>query len=41
VNIKASSISETIDLSSVNPGIYFVEVATENNSKVIKKLIVK
>jgi hypothetical protein len=41
MNVKASSISETIDLSSVNSGIYFVEVATENNSKVVKKLIVK
>ncbi len=41
VNVKASSISETIDLSSVNSGIYFVEVTTENNSKVVKKLIVK
>lgn len=41
INVKASSISETLDLSSVNPGIYFVEVATENNSKVVKKLVVK
>ena len=41
MNVKANSISETIDLSSVNAGIYFVEVTTENNSKVVKKLIVK
>ena len=41
MNVKASSISETIDLSAVNAGIYFVEVITESNSKVVKKLIVK
>lgn len=41
MNVKANSISETIDLSSVNSGIYFVEVTTENNFKVVKKLIVK
>ena len=33
--------TETIDLSSVNPGIYFIEVQTENNVKVVKKLLVK
>ena len=33
--------TETVDLSSVNPGIYFIEVQTENNSKVVKKLLVK
>ena len=33
--------SYTIDLSSVNPGIYFIEVQTENNTKVVKKLLVK
>jgi hypothetical protein len=33
--------SDTIDLSSVNPGIYFIEVQTENNTKVVKKLLVK
>jgi hypothetical protein len=34
-------ITDTIDLSSVNPGIYFIEVQTENNVKVVKKLLVK
>ena len=36
-----SITSETIDLSSVNSGIYFIEVQTENNNKVVKKLLVK
>ena len=34
-------ITDTIDLSSVNPGIYFIEVQTQNNTKVVKKLLVK
>jgi hypothetical protein len=33
--------TDTVDLSSVNPGIYFIEVQTENNVKVVKKLLVK
>ena len=33
--------TDTVDLSSVNSGIYFIEVQTENNTKVVKKLIVK
>jgi uncharacterized repeat protein (TIGR01451 family) len=36
-----ASISDTLDLSSVNPGVYFIEVQTENNTKVVKKLLVK
>jgi uncharacterized repeat protein (TIGR01451 family) len=36
-----SIITDTIDLSSVNPGIYFIEVQTQNNTKVVKKLLVK
>ena len=39
--VTESISSETIDLSSVNPGIYFIEVQTENNVKVVKKLLVK
>ena len=38
----ASAITaETIDLSSVSKGMYLLEVTTDNNLKVIKKLIVK
>jgi len=33
--------TDTVDLSSVNSGIYFIEVQSENNTKVVKKLIVK
>lgn len=40
MNVKSSSFTETINLSHVNSGIYFVEV-TSGTSKVIKKLIVK
>jgi hypothetical protein len=36
-----SITTDTVDLSSVNPGIYFIEVQTENNVKVVKKLLVK
>jgi hypothetical protein len=36
-----SIITDTVDLSSVNPGIYFIEVQTENNTKVVKKLLVR
>ena len=36
-----SITTETVDLTSVNPGIYFIEVQTENNTKVVKKLLVK
>lgn len=32
--------SQTIDLSSVNTGIYFIEVTTDANLKVVKKVIV-
>ena len=39
--VTESISSETIDLSSVNPGIYFIDVQTENNVKVVKKLLVK
>jgi hypothetical protein len=40
--LDAEAIStETIDLSTVNPGIYFIEVQTEKNTKVVKKLLVK
>ena len=40
---KASNsiTTDTVDLSSVNPGIYFIEVQTENNTKVVKKLLVR
>jgi hypothetical protein len=38
----ASAITtETIDLSSVSKGMYLLEVTTDNNLKVIKKLIVE
>ena len=40
MNVKTNSFTETLDLSHVNSGIYFVEV-TSGTSKVIKKLIVK
>jgi len=33
--------SQVIDLSSVNSGMYFIEVTTDNNVKVVKKLMVK
>ncbi|MEY3499099.1 MAG: putative adhesin [Bacteroidota bacterium] len=36
-----SITTETIDLTSVLPGIYFVEVTTDTNLKVVKKLLVK
>jgi len=36
-----SITTDTVDLSSVNAGIYFIEVQTENNTKVVKKLLVK
>ena len=36
-----SITTETIDLTSVHPGIYFVEVQTNTNLKVVKKLLVK
>ena len=32
--------TDTVDLSSVNPGIYFIEVQTDNNNKIVKKLLV-
>ncbi len=41
MNVKTTAVSETIDLSSVNSGLYFIEVTTENNLKVVKKLLVK
>ncbi|WP_395043939.1 T9SS type A sorting domain-containing protein [Flavobacterium sp.] len=41
VKPNSTAVSETIDLSSVNSGLYFIEVITENNLKVVKKLIVK
>ena len=38
----ASAITtETIDLSSVSKGLYLLEVTTDNNLKVVKKLMVK
>jgi uncharacterized repeat protein (TIGR01451 family) len=38
----ANSITtDTLDLSYINPGIYFIEVKTENNTKVVKKLLVR
>ena len=33
--------SETINLSSLNAGYYFIEVTTANNLKVVKKLLIK
>lgn len=33
--------TQTLDLSSVSKGMYLLEVTTESNSKVVKKLIVK
>lgn len=36
-----NKITQTIDLTSVKRGMYFVEVTTESNLKVIKKLLVK
>ncbi len=39
---KSSNVStETIDLSNVNSGMYFIEVNTDSNLKVVKKLMVK
>ena len=38
---NTSIATETVNLSSVNPGIYFIEVTTDTNLKVVKKLIVK
>ena len=39
---KAANVSsQTIDLSNVNLGIYFIEVTTDTNLKVVKKLMVK
>lgn len=38
---KAANINtQTIDLSHVNSGIYFIEVTTDSNLKVVKKLMV-
>ena len=41
VKPRESIATETLDLSSVHPGIYFVEVQTNTNLKVVKKLLVK
>ncbi|HSD14459.1 MAG TPA: T9SS type A sorting domain-containing protein [Flavobacterium sp.] len=38
---SALSVSETIDLSQVSKGMYFMEVTTQSNLKTIKKLIVE
>ena len=38
---NSSITTETVNLSSVNSGIYFIEVTTDTNLKVVKKLIVK
>ena len=38
---NTSITTETVNLSSVNPGIYFIEVTTDTELKVVKKLIVK
>jgi len=38
---NTSITTETVNLSSVNPGIYFIEITTDSNLKVVKKLIVK
>ncbi|HLP63583.1 DUF7619 domain-containing protein [Flavobacterium sp.] len=35
------SNTQTVDVNSIQSGIYFVEVTTDANSKVIKKLIIK
>jgi uncharacterized repeat protein (TIGR01451 family) len=35
------SNSQIVDVSSIQSGIYFVEVTTDSNSKTIKKLIIK
>ncbi len=36
-----NKITQTIDLTSIKRGMYFVEVTTNNNLKVVKKLLVK
>lgn len=41
VKPRESIATETLDLSSVHPGIYFVEVQTNTNLKAVKKLLVK
>lgn len=43
VNVKLSgtNVSETVDLSNLKAGIYFVEATTSSNLKVVKKVIVK
>ena len=41
VKPSESVTTETLDLTSVHPGIYFIEVTTDTNLKVVKKLIVK
>ena len=39
---KSNNVNtETIDLSNVNSGMYFIEVTTDSNLKVVKKLMVK
>ena len=41
VNPTNETASQTIDLTAVETGIYLIEVTTNTNMKVIKKLIVK
>lgn len=41
VKPSESVTTETLDLTSVHPGIYFVEVQTNTNLKVVKKLLLK
>jgi uncharacterized repeat protein (TIGR01451 family) len=43
MNLKPilNTVNQTLDLSSVNSGMYFIEVTTENNLKVVKKVMVK
>ncbi len=36
-----NTVTETIDLSDLNSGMYFIEVTTDTNLKMIKKLMVK
>lgn len=40
-SVKANTTTETIDLSELHSGVYFIEVTTGTNLKMVKKLMVK
>ena len=41
ISKTSNQSTETLDVSGLNSGMYFVEIITEKNDKAIKKLIIK